>query len=358
MILDTTSKSIEVVLSAVPVANQAQIIASYVDIDSTTFVPGENDALSNSTTAVTAVSAPAASKQRQIKYLSVYNADTAPITVTVRLNNGGTIRNASAYSLSPGQTLQYTPDQGFYVAQPNLANGITQGYIDGLKMIWVSNTAVSFSSGSAYVQSTNGIVNLPSQFNLTGLSLTASIFYHAYLFLSSGVPTVELSSTAPATAYYGTARSKTGDTTRRYIGSMKTDASGNIYQFIQNGMDINYLMDIALTPAITRILSAGVSTTVVSIAASTVMPPTSKMMHCNIIDVDTTASCRLGNSEMASGAGLSGTAALLNIASGASREYIWSSIPTNASQAIQYVLAGVVSGGGLYIDVVGYSYDR
>jgi len=358
MILDTTSKSIEVVLSAAPVANQAQICASYADMDTSTLVPGSNDLLSNGTTAVTAVAAPAASKQRQLKYLSIYNNDTSSITVTVRLNNGGTIRNASSYTLSPQQTLQWTADQGFYVAQPNLANGISPGYIDGLKMIWVSNTAVSFSSGSAYIQSSGSVANLPSQFNLSGLSLSASTWYHAYLFLSSGVPTVELSSTAPATPYYGTARSKTGDTTRRYLGSVKTDASGNVFQFIQNVLDISYLMDVAITPAITRILAGGVATTVTTVNASVCAPVTSRLIYCNVAVLDTSASARIGNSDMVSGTGLSGTAALLNVVGGSNREYIFTMIPTNSSQAIQYVLAGTVSGAGLYLDLTGYTYER
>ena len=358
MILDTTSKSIEVVLSAAPVANQAQISASYADMDTTTFVPGENDLLSNGTTAVTAVAAPAASKQRQLKFLSIYNADTASITCFIHLNNGGTIRNIASYTLSPQQTLQYSPDHGFFVSQPNISNGVSQGYIDGLKMIWVSGTAVSFSSGAAYIPSSGNVVNLTSQFNLTGLSLTASTWYHAYLFLSSGVPTVELVTTAPASPYYGTARAKTGDTSRRYLGSMKTDASGNVFQFIQNILDISYLMDTAITPAITRILAAGVATTVTTVNAATCAPVTSRLIYFNVAVLDTSASARLGNSDMVGGAGLSGAAALLNVVGGSNREYIFTMIPTNSSQAIQYVLAGTVSGAGLYLDLTGYTYER
>ncbi|MDB5184445.1 MAG: fibronectin type domain protein [Candidatus Saccharibacteria bacterium] len=107
MILDTTSKTIEVVLTAAPAANQLPIFATYADMTSSTFVPASSDTITTGTTAVTVVAAPAASTQRQVKSMTIYNADTAAATVTVRLKNSATVRIMVSVALQAGHTLQY-----------------------------------------------------------------------------------------------------------------------------------------------------------------------------------------------------------------------------------------------------------
>jgi len=56
------------------------------------FIEGSNDLVTNGTTAVTAVAAPAADTRRIVKTINVHNADDAVATVTIRLNNNGTFR--------------------------------------------------------------------------------------------------------------------------------------------------------------------------------------------------------------------------------------------------------------------------
>ena len=119
MILDTTSKSIQVVLGAPVTTTQAQIFASYADITPTTFAPASTDVASNNTTPVTVVAAPAASTQRQVKTLQVYNADTASMTVVVQLLDGATTRVLYKVTLAPGSTLMYTFGTGMRVTDTN-----------------------------------------------------------------------------------------------------------------------------------------------------------------------------------------------------------------------------------------------
>jgi hypothetical protein len=71
------------------------------------FTPGSTDTQTNNTTAVAIAAAPAASTQRQVKFMSVYNADTASATVTVSLNNNSTLRTMVSVVLKVGQTLQF-----------------------------------------------------------------------------------------------------------------------------------------------------------------------------------------------------------------------------------------------------------
>lgn len=114
LILDATTKSLEIVLGGAVTTNQLPAVAAYVDFTSTTTAPGSSDTISNNTSTVTLVSAPSASTQRQVKYLSIYNADTVQATITIRLNDNSTLRNILITTLDAGDTLFYSDTNGFY----------------------------------------------------------------------------------------------------------------------------------------------------------------------------------------------------------------------------------------------------
>ncbi|WP_414609303.1 hypothetical protein, partial [Stenotrophomonas pavanii] len=99
---------------------------------------------------------------------------------------------------------------------PMSGQPIPAGYIDGLKMEWVSGTQIRFTSGSAYIPSLGRALALAAAVTKTP-TLAASTWYHAYLYSNAGTPDVEVTTTAPDTPYSGTARTKAGDTSRRYI---------------------------------------------------------------------------------------------------------------------------------------------
>ena len=107
MILDATTKSLEVFLAGAVATAQLPIFVGYADYTPTTFTPASSDTQTNNTTPVTIMAAPAASVQRQARFAFIYNADTAAATVTVRLNNNGTFRNVVKRTLQPGETLSY-----------------------------------------------------------------------------------------------------------------------------------------------------------------------------------------------------------------------------------------------------------
>lgn len=71
------------------------------------FFEGSAFGASNSTTAVTVVAAPAASKRRLIRNLSIHNNDTASATVTIRIDNNGTKYILHKETLSSGANLLY-----------------------------------------------------------------------------------------------------------------------------------------------------------------------------------------------------------------------------------------------------------
>ena len=117
IILDATTKSLQIILGGAVATNQLPFSASYVDVEATTWgVTGmaESDGQSNSATAVTVVSAPASGARRQVKTLFVYNADTANVDLTVRVNNNGTFRTIFKATLATLENLQYG-DNGWQV---------------------------------------------------------------------------------------------------------------------------------------------------------------------------------------------------------------------------------------------------
>jgi hypothetical protein len=95
MIILKDTDSLQVLLGGTVAANQAVLYAAFVDVDAATFdavAAGNGNGLTNSTTAVSWVASPVSGQFRQAKYLSLYNADTASVTATVRINDGTNTR--------------------------------------------------------------------------------------------------------------------------------------------------------------------------------------------------------------------------------------------------------------------------
>lgn len=111
IVLDTTSKVIQVVLAGAITTNQLRVTSHYDDNTTTAFTPGSNRVATNNTTAVTAVAAPAASTQRNVHQLEVYNADTVSATVTVQAYDGTNTDPIVRVALATTETLHYGAGQ-------------------------------------------------------------------------------------------------------------------------------------------------------------------------------------------------------------------------------------------------------
>lgn len=110
IILDATTTSLEIDLAGAITTNQLPFTVHGVDLldtdQSVSDVFSANGA-TNNTTAVTMVSAPAASHTKQVKSITVYNKDTVAATVTIQINFNGTLRELCVVTLQAGETLQY-----------------------------------------------------------------------------------------------------------------------------------------------------------------------------------------------------------------------------------------------------------
>jgi len=123
------------------------------------------------------------------------------------------------------------------------------------KMVRTGNRAMKLAGGIDCYCENGDRIQTASDISASSLSLSASTFYHVYAYLNSGTPTIEVVTTAPASPYKGTARSKTGDTSRRYIGSILTDASGYIFDFIHNAHTNHISYYVASNAAPFRVLT-------------------------------------------------------------------------------------------------------
>ena len=109
IILDATTKKIQAYTSATPTTDLTYYV-SYIDMSS---LAVSNIASANGTfdeTADDIVPTPGASTQRQIKYMSFYNADSQIHTVTVVLDVSGVDTILSQVLLQPGYTLTFNND--------------------------------------------------------------------------------------------------------------------------------------------------------------------------------------------------------------------------------------------------------
>ena len=124
LILATTTDKIQVLLTSAITTNQLDCIATYKDI-STTAYSGSSPTLvtTNNTTAVDLVEAPASNVQRIVDFISVYNADTANATVTVRINRNGSTGVLFRCTLATNELLLYVEGKGWNI---HLSSGLSK----------------------------------------------------------------------------------------------------------------------------------------------------------------------------------------------------------------------------------------
>lgn len=228
-------------------------------------------------------------------------------------------------------------------------NLLPADHIDGLKMVWVSGTALTITSGAAYIEGSGKVLRVPSAIAKTGLSLTASTWYHVYLYDNSGTSAVEIVTTAPASAYNGTARSKTGDTSRRYLSSIKTDASANIYPFDVSGANLFSYVSGNTGALPFRVLAAGAATTSTAIYLSGAIPVTGVRAAIRFTNLSTSNNVSV------------------QVKTGS---YTYATVPPTATgfnfainfdmpcpnQAVAYFNGG--ASGDTYVDVLGFTFER
>lgn len=231
-------------------------------------------------------------------------------------------------------TKAITPAQG----------GTSPGYIDGLLPTWVTTTSITISSGSAYVPSLGKVLTVANPITLTGQSgLTPDAFYYFYLYDNAGTPAVERVITYPGDPYFGKARSKLGDSSRRLLFALRTSSAGLFYPFkLLNTSMLLYAATTGTAPF--RVLAGGTATSYTNVSLGSVVPVSTQSVCLR---------CSAGGSVSQLAMPGIDSPAMAVIDVGARYQFDFA---TDAQQRIQY--ANAAAGGTLFIDVTGYGMDR
>ena len=155
LILDATTKSIEVAMSGAAATTNPDFTAAWADNTGSVFTEGASDGALNGTSAVTLVAAPAAATRRTIKTITIENKDTAAVTLTISYNNNSTLRTIAVVTLNIGDT--WTTDGTFdtngslkqTLGTVNLTSGATG-------VLPVANGGTNSSTGSLAALTVDG----------------------------------------------------------------------------------------------------------------------------------------------------------------------------------------------------------
>ncbi|WP_260688069.1 hypothetical protein [Pseudomonas sp. AO-1] len=218
--------------------------------------------------------------------------------------------------------------------------GVGQAYIEGLAPRWLSSTSLGVDSGAAFVPGAQKTLVVTAPLTKSGLSGAApNTWYYLYLFDNGGVPDLEVSTTAPAIPYVGQARTKAGDTSRRFLFAARSGPSG-FRPFIFTNNAQMYVDVATLYLALTN----GTATGATVVDCSAYVPPT-------------TQRCILMLYGAASGGALQVGYTSTTLLSCASTTRYQADTLCNTAQQVIYSHGSAVTGGSS-IEVRGYGLER
>ena len=176
IVVDSVTKFIKVVLGGAVVANQPHVVATYADLvqaPNVAYPPVAVDTLTNGATPVTVIAGPSvAGVKRKMQFLSVFNADTAVVTVTVQYVSGANTRNLIKVPLAIGDLLFYTEDEGWQVTLASGAASSSGGVSDNMKKDCIEFIIRGYSEVQI-VTGVAGYVRVPYACTITRVNLLA-----------------------------------------------------------------------------------------------------------------------------------------------------------------------------------------
>lgn len=227
----------------------------------------------------------------------------------------------------------------------------TPGYIDGLELVWGSANSLSVNPGAAYVSSLGDVLTVGTAISKGSLTLTAATWYHVYLYLNGATPDLEIVTTAPSVKYFGNARTKTGDTSRRYLGSVRTGAANTIFRFVQSSGMVRWQADLNSSPFLVLSLGQAVAATVFSCAA--VVPSTAVTALVQVLTaLNGSTTLYVANPDTGT---VSATFSQLTVLGNCT---LCADLAVSAAQTLSYLFSASPGSGGVYARISGYLFER
>jgi hypothetical protein len=208
----------------------------------------------------------------------------------------------------------------------------------GLQLSRASSSSITIGTGAAYVD--GEILSVETAITISSITAIDGL-YHIYLYDNSGTVAAEASTTAPAAPYFGLARAKTGDTTRRYLGSVLCIAATGLVRFVH--APEAGLMMYTNHSAPRRVLAGGTGTVKTAISVASVVPITANIAQIIAINTHATETLRIVDD---------GDDAFL-IVPGSSRAA--AGAPLDGSNLYYRMSAAVPNA---FVDVIGYNFGR
>ncbi|WP_285409319.1 hypothetical protein [Pseudomonas sp. FR229a] len=211
--------------------------------------------------------------------LGLTNADGLPEGTTNKYFTDARVRSVVLTGLSiPGTPAAIAATDTVLVSLGKLQAQATAqvgkgaaGFIEGLGLVWSSGTSIAIRPGSAYVPSAGKVVTYAGG---TIAPITVGVVNTSVHLYLTDTGTIEQSATAAPVRYYNQAHQKSGDNSRRYIGSIliNTNAAG-AYQFVHRLSDSSIMYTVGNPEsAAFRLLSGG--TTAAAFNTRTITPAT------------------------------------------------------------------------------------
>ncbi len=138
MLITGTSDKIQFKLGSTA-TTELPFTVDYNNYTSTTVSLVTNNGTSNDTTAVDLVPSPSNGQQNELRYCSIYNADSASETVIIQVYDGTNTRVVFRAVLASGDTLQYQLEKGWEVLDSlgNKKNLGVQLFSNNMKGCWI-----------------------------------------------------------------------------------------------------------------------------------------------------------------------------------------------------------------------------
>lgn len=261
----------------------------------------------------------------------------------------------------PTTASAFSTANGSVAASGNILLNSTSGYptsgrgqIDSEQFDWTS------ISGNSLVVSARGVNGTTATTHSSGTAVTYGRWLYVYMYMSGSTPTLEVTTTAPAAAFAGNARSKTSDPSRRWVFSMKTYTDNTLFNFGHDPATtlVQYRLISSLYPF--RIIGpgtafGGVGTSLTTIDASIVAPPQSVTAYVRVFNYGTSAGKNLYLGAPGQTLGTNGAGQYFAI--NPSTEPLIN-VTLTTSQQYAYVYDSDPSPGATYQDVLGYYLPR
>ena len=214
LVLDGTAISIQVAMTTSAATTNPTFVSTYADNAGSGITEGATDGALNGSTDVTVVPAPSGANRRVIKGITIFNGDTASVTVLIKYDNNATQRTLVKVTLAVGDT--WTTD-GVFDANGNLKQ--TMGTVNLATQVTGTLPIANGGTGATTLAGANiPVTNVANTF--TGLQTFAGTSSNADVKTSNILETATVS----ATAATGTINY---DVTTQSVLYYTTNASGN-----------------------------------------------------------------------------------------------------------------------------------